>query len=61
MNKSVKQFYNLAFDYHMSAVSLWEQIMFEPYIYNPTIYLLRHTAELLLKGLIVREKLRNDR
>ena len=57
MNKSVKQFYNLAFDYHKSAVSLWGQILFEPYIYNPTIYLLRHTAELLLKGLIVRKNL----
>lgn len=27
------------------------------YIYNPTIFLLRHTAELLLKGLIINENI----
>ena len=60
MNKVVKQFYDLAFDYHMSASSLWVQIVSKPFIYNPTIYLLRHTTELLLKGLIVNKNLKID-
>lgn len=57
MNKIVKHYYDLAFDYHLAATTLWIQIIATPYIYNPTIYLLRHTAELLLKGLIVQERI----
>lgn len=58
MNKIVKRYYKLAYDYYLSATVLWGQIINAPYIYHPTIYLLRHTAELLLKGLIIDEKLK---
>ena len=57
MNKSVKRYYDLAYDYHLSATILWMKIIDAPYIYNPTIFLLRHTAELLLKGLIINESI----
>lgn len=57
MNKAVKRYYDLAYDYHLSATILWMQIIDAPYIYNPTIFLLRHTAELLLKGLIINESI----
>lgn len=57
MDKTVKRFYDLANNYHVAAFTLWVQIVDAPYIYNPTIYLLRHTAELLLKGLIIKETL----
>ena len=55
MNKIVKRYYDLAYNYHLSAIYLWGEIIHAPYIYNPTIFLLRHTAELLLKGLIINE------
>lgn len=46
----------MASEYHVSAITLWTQIMHAPYLYNPIAYLLRHTIELQLKGLIVYEK-----
>lgn len=49
----------MAFEYHIAAVTLWMQIVSAPYLYNPISYLLRHTIELQLKGLIVCE-LRKD-
>ena len=49
----------MAFEYHIAAVTLWTQIVSAPYLYNPISYLLRHTIELQLKGLIVCE-LRKD-
>ena len=49
----------MAFEYHIAAVTLWTQIVNAPYLYNPVSYLLRHTIELQLKGLIVYE-LKND-
>lgn len=58
MNKMVKRFYELAYDYYLSATILWTKIFDASYIYNPTIYLLRHTTELLLKGLIVNETIK---
>ena len=58
MNKTVKRYYDLAYDYHSSATVLWGQIFYAPYIYNPTIFLLRHTTELLLKGLIINETIK---
>ncbi len=61
MNRKVKRFYNLAFDYHTSAVTLWTQITDAPYLYNPVSYLLRHTIELQLKGLIIIELIKNDK
>lgn len=59
MHKQVKAFYDMAFEYHIAAVTLWTQIVSAPYLYNPISYLLRHTIELQLKGLIVCE-LRKD-
>ncbi len=59
MHKQIRGYFDLAQDYHIAAVSLWMQIMEAPYLYNPIRYLLRHTIELLLKGLIVME-LRKD-
>lgn len=58
VNSIVKRYYDLAYNYHLSAVVLWGQIIEAPYIYNPTIFLLRHTTELLLKGLIINETIR---
>ena len=59
MHKQVKAFYDMAFEYHIAAVTLWTQIVSAPYLYNPISYLLRHTIELQMKGLIVCE-LRKD-
>lgn len=59
MHKQIKSFYDLANEYHISALILWEQITDAPYLYNPICYLLRHTLELQLKGLIIKE-LRKD-
>ncbi len=59
LHKQVKAFYDMAFEYHIAAVTLWMQIVSAPYLYNPISYLLRHTIELQLKGLIVCE-LRKD-
>lgn len=56
MHRQVKGFYDLASEYHISAATLWTQIMCAPYLYNPIAYLLRHTIELQLKGLIVYER-----
>ena len=58
MNKTVKRYYDLACNYHLSARYLWGEKIHAPYIYNPTIFLLRHTAELLLKGLIINENIK---
>lgn len=59
MHKQVRAFYDLANEYHISATILWRQITESPYLYNPICYLLRHTVELQLKGLIIKE-LRKD-
>ncbi len=61
MNKQVKAYYDLAYDYHVSAVTLWLQIMNSPYLFNPVSYLLRHTIELQLKGLIITELMKNNK
>ena len=55
MNKKVKRFYDLAYDYYLSADILLSQIIDFPYLYNPISYLLRHAIELQLKGLIIYE------
>lgn len=44
----------------MSATVLWLQIIKASYIYNPTIYIFRHTTELLLKGLILNETMKTQ-
>lgn len=56
MNKSAQRYIDLAFEYHVAAMTLNTQIFDAPYLYNPTGYLLRHTIELLLKGLIIDEE-----
>ena len=50
---SKNKYFDLAFEYHVAALTLYSQIYEAPYLYNPISYLLRHTIELLLKGLIV--------
>lgn len=59
MHKQVKAFYDMAREYQTAAATLWDQIIDAPYLYSPISYLLRHTIELQLKGLIVLE-LRKD-
>ena len=53
MNKSAQRYIDLAFEYHVAALTLSTQIFDAPYLYNPTVYLLRHAIELLLKGLVI--------
>lgn len=61
MNKSAKRYIDMAFEYHVAAMTLNTQIFDAPYLYNPTVYLLRHTIELLLKGLIIDEEKQRHR
>lgn len=61
MDKSAQRYIDLAFEYHMAAVTLNTQILDAPYLYNPTAYLLRHTIELILKGLVIHEEKRKHR
>lgn len=61
MNKSAQRYIDLAFEYHVAAMTLNTQIFDAPYLYNPTVYLLRHTIELLLKGLIIDEEKQRHR
>jgi len=51
----------MANEYHVAATALWIQIMDAPYLFNPISYLLRHTVELQLKGLIVSELRKDNR
>ena len=55
MNKTAQRYFDMAFDYHVAALTLHVNIFEAPYLYNPTAFLLRHSIELLLKGLIIRE------
>lgn len=55
MNRQVKAYYDMAYEYHIAAVTLWYWIMEAPYLYNPISFLLRHTIELQLKALIILE------
>lgn len=59
MNKQVSAFYDMANEYYVAATTLWSQIVEAPYLYSPISFLLRHTIELQLKGLIILE-LRKD-
>lgn len=61
MNKSAQRYIDLAFEYHVAAMTLNTQIFDAPYLYNPAVYLLRHTIELLLKGLIIDEEKQRHR
>lgn len=55
MNKTAQKYFDMAFEYHVAALTLHVNISDAPYLYNPTAFLLRHSIELLLKGLIIRE------
>lgn len=55
MNKTAKRYFDLAYEYQISALTLYTQLPSASYIYNPTAYLFRHAIELLLKGLIIKE------
>lgn len=48
-----QKYIDLAFEYHVAALSLWGSVIESPYLYNPCMFLVRHTVELLLKGLII--------
>jgi len=61
VHKQIKVFYDMANEYHVAATALWIQIMDAPYLFNPISYLLRHTVELQLKGLIVSELRKDNR
>ena len=55
MNRSAKHYFDLAYEYQISALTLYTQIFSASYLYNPTAFLFRHSIELLLKGLIITE------
>lgn len=55
MNKSEKRYIDWAYEYQVAALTLYTQLATAPHLYNPTIFLLRHTIELQLKGLIIGE------
>lgn len=55
MNKSAKRYIDWAYEYQVAALTLYTQLATAPHLYNPTIFLLRHTIELQLKGLIIGE------
>lgn len=60
MNKTAKRFCELAQTYEKTAFTLWQQIISEPDTINPTVYLLRHSVELYLKGLIIEKAFNNN-
>ena len=60
MNRSAKRYIDWAYEYQVAALTLYTQIATAPHLYNPTIFLLRHTIELQLKGLIIREVKRSS-
>ena len=61
MNKSAQRYIDMAFEYHVAAMTLNTQIFYAPYLYNPTVFLLRHTVELILKGLVINEEKQKHR
>lgn len=60
MNNTAKRFYKLAEKYERAATFLWLQIAFDPDMINPTVYLLRHSVELYLKGLVIEKEFQNN-
>ena len=61
MNKTANRYFDLAYEYHVAALTLYYSLFDAPYLYNPTMYMLRHSIELLLKGLIIREEKKKRR
>ena len=55
MNKTAQKYFDLAYEYHIAALSLYRSLFDASYLYNPTAFNLRHSVELLLKGLIIKE------
>ncbi len=55
MNRTAQRYFDFAHEYYVAALTLHLNIFEAPYLYNPTAFLLRHSIELLLKGLIIRE------
>ena len=50
--KEYKNYSDLSYEYNVAALLLWNSIAESPYLFNPFMFLSRHTIELLLKGLI---------
>lgn len=50
-----RKYVDLAFEYQVAALSLWTSVVESPFLYNPCMFLARHTIELLLKSLIIHE------
>ena len=44
MNKAVRHYYDLAYEYNRAAALLWADITVSPESYNPTVSLLKHTV-----------------
>ena len=61
MNKTAKKYFDMAYEYHVAALTLYYSLFDASYLYNPTAYMLRHSIELLLKGLIIREEKKERR
>ena len=55
MHRSAKRHIDWAYEYQVAALTLYTQLATASHLYNPTIFLLRHTIELQLKGLIIGE------
>ena len=55
MNKTAQKYFTMAYEYHVAALSLYYSLFDASYLYNPTAFNLRHSVELLLKGLIIKE------
>ena len=55
MYKTAQKYFDLAYEYHVAALSLYRSLFDASYLYNPTAFNLRHSVELLLKGLIIKE------
>lgn len=53
--KVLQDYYDLACDYYMGAVALWKDIVRSDHLFSPTVFLLRHSLELVLKLLIINE------
>lgn len=59
MNKTTKKYIEMAKNYFKAAQILQNQLLDNPELFRPTIYLLRHSNELLLKGIIIDISKRN--
>lgn len=51
---------DLAYEYNVAAMLLWNNLPESSYLFNPFMFLSRHTIELLLKGLIEKNCLEDN-